>query len=392
MRNICILGSTGSIGTQTLEIVQAFPADFKVIALSCHRDLVKLEEQINLFRPEVVAITDPNAYTGVDNLRLKYSDVRFLKGKESLVELVSLNSVDTVVVSIVGNDALIPTIEAIKAKKRICIANKEVLVTSGHIIMPMVEALGVELLPVDSEHSALFQCIQGNTLESVEKVILTASGGPFRGMKASELKFKKAVEALKHPKWDMGKKISIDSATLMNKGLEVIEAKWLFGMKPEQIDVVVHPQSIIHSMVQYKDRSIMAQMGLPDMKLPIIYALNYPNRQISNLEPLDFSKLGLMTFEAPDLASFPCLELAYEAMQMKGLATTVLNAANEILVERYLNDEIGFYDIPKGIEAALSKFGHLDQMDLRAVLEADLETRASAREWQSDGTYYRMHK
>ena len=271
MKNICILGSTGSIGTQTLEIVQAFPADFKVIALSCHRDLVKLEEQINLFRPEVVAITDPNAYTGVDNLRLKYSDVRFLKGKESLVELVSLDSVDTVVVSIVGNDALIPTIEAIKAKKRICIANKEVLVTSGHIIMPMVEALCVELLPVDSEHSALFQCIQGNTLESVEKVILTASGGPFRGMKASELKFKKAVEALKHPKWDMGKKISIDSATLMNKGLEVIEAKWLFGMKPEQIDVVVHPQSIIHSMVQYKDRSIMPQMGLPYIKLPIIY-------------------------------------------------------------------------------------------------------------------------
>lgn len=392
MKNICILGSTGSIGTQTLEIVKAFPDDFEVIAISCHRDLAKLEDQIAQFRPKVVAVTDPSAFNGLENLKAKYSDVRFMKGKESLLELVSLPQVDTVVVSIVGNDALLPTIEAIQARKRVCIANKEVLVTSGHLIMPMVASLGVELLPVDSEHSALYQCLQGNSQESIEKVILTASGGPFRGQKREQLIHKTASEALKHPKWDMGKKISIDSATLMNKGLEVIEAKWLFSMKADQIDVVVHPQSIIHSMIQYKDRSIMAQMGLPDMRLPIIYALNYPKRMPSNLEPLDFAKLGTMTFEAPDLEAFPCLNLAYQAMEMQGLATTVLNAANEVLVDRYLKDEIKFYDIPKGIETALAKFSHFEQTDLEAVLYIDQETRQSMSQWKSDGTYYSMHK
>lgn len=382
MKNICILGSTGSIGQQTLALVEEFSEQFNVVAMSCHRDLVRFEEQLLKFKPKVAAVTDPAVFSKIPDLSLRFPHIKFLQGKEHLPELVSLDDVDAVVVAIVGNDALIPTIEAIKAKKRICIANKEVLVTSGHLIMPLARSLGVEILPVDSEHSALFQCLQGNSLKSIEKVILTASGGPFRGKKKEDIRFATSSQALKHPKWNMGKKISIDSATLMNKGLEVIEAKWLFDMRPDQIDVVVHPESIIHSMIQYQDRSVMAQMGLPDMRLPIIYALNYPSREVTSLEPLDLAKLGKMTFEAPDTDTFPCLPLSYEAMTMGALATTVLNAANEVLVERYLNDEIKFYDIPEGIAYALGNYPKSPDVSLEAVIATDKETRIQTLKWQ----------
>lgn len=383
MRKLTLLGSTGSIGQQTLAIVDEFPNDFEVVAISCHRDLNCFEIQLEKYRPKVAIITDEAAYKAAAVLRDTYPETRFLTGQEGLLEAVSLDEIDTVVVAIVGNDALLPTIKAIKSKKRICIANKEVLVTSGHLIMPLVKDHGVEMIPVDSEHSALFQSLQGNKLESIEKVILTASGGPFRGKKAAALMNVKAADALKHPNWSMGRKISIDSATLMNKGLEVIEAKWLFGLTPEQIDVVVHPQSIIHSLIQYRDSSVIAQMGLPDMRLPILYALNFPERQTASFERMDLTKLMTLTFEAPDKETFPCLELAYEVLRRGGVQPTVLNAANEILVERYLNNEIGFYDIPKGIEWALGRFERLANPDLDAILAHDSETRQLMRSWKS---------
>lgn len=382
MRNITLLGSTGSIGQQTLEIVDEFPEAFKIIALSCHTDLKNFELQIEKYMPQVAIITDEDAYNRAAYLKTTFPKTRFLMGQEGLLEAVSLNEVDTVVVAIVGNDALLPTIQAINEKKRICIANKEVLVTSGHLIMPLVQKNNVEMIPVDSEHSALFQSLQGNKLSSIEKVILTASGGPFRGKKPSDLINVRAVEALKHPKWDMGKKISIDSATLMNKGLEVIEAKWLFGLTADQIDVVVHPQSIIHSMVQYKDSSVIAQMGLPDMRLPILYALNYPKRELASFERMDLAKIMTLTFEAPDRETFPCLGLAYEVLKNGGIQPVVLNAANEILVDRFLKDEIGFYDIPSGIEWALGQCTHVETPNLETILENDFETRRLMRLWK----------
>lgn len=381
MQQLTILGSTGSIGTQTLDIVRSNQERFKVYALSCHSSIDLLEKQVVEFNPEVVVITDPSKYSAAKAMFSSYPKLKVYLGKEALLDIVAQPAVDAVVIAIVGNEALLPTIEAIKAKKRICIANKEVLVTSGHLIMPLAKTLGVTLYPVDSEHSALFQCLQGNSLKSIEKVILTASGGPFRGMNRAELKGKLATEALKHPKWQMGQKISIDSATLMNKGLEVIEAKWLFELDPEQIEVVVHPQSIIHSMIQYRDRSVMAQMGLPDMKLPILYALTHPERVQTNFEPMDLTKLANLTFEAPDLNTFPCLSLAYDALKRGGLVPTVLNAANEVLVERYLKGEIGFYDIPEGIHHAMTTLALGTDLSLEAVILADAEARGMASHW-----------
>lgn len=382
MQQITILGSTGSIGTQTLDIIRENRSLFKVYALSCHSSIQILERQIAEFSPEVVVITDPSQFSAAKAMLSSYPKLKVLLGKEALLEIVSAGEVDAVVISIVGNEALLPTIEAIKARKRICIANKEVLVTSGHLIMPLAKSLNVTLYPVDSEHSALFQCLQGNKLKSIEKVILTASGGPFRGMKKNDLISKVASEALKHPKWQMGQKISIDSATLMNKGLEVIEAKWLFDLEPTQIDVVVHPESIIHSMIQYKDRSVMAQMGLPDMKLPILYALTHPERISTNLEPLDLTKIATLNFEAPDFETFPCLSLAYKALELGGLTPTVLNATNEVLVERYLKGEVGFYDIPEGIEKAMLTMDLGEDLSLDAVLETDARARRYAYEWK----------
>lgn len=383
MKNIVILGSTGSIGTQTLAVVDEFSQEFNVVGISCHRDLSKFEEQIRKYRPAYGVITDEKAYQEAAKMKNLYPTTKILFGQESLIEMVTLKEVDTVVVAIVGNDALLPTIEAIKAKKRICIANKEVLVTSGHLIMPLVKANGVELIPVDSEHSALFQALQGNRLSEIEKVILTASGGPFRGRSRESLQFVTAQEALKHPKWDMGRKISIDSATLMNKGLEVIEAKWLFDLNVDQIDVVVHPESIIHSLIQYQDSSMMAQMGLPDMRLPIVYALNYPNRQATQLERLDLAKQMTLTFEKPDYETFPCLDLAYRVLKMGGIYPTVLNAANEILVQRFLEEEIDFYDIPRGIEWAIGRYSALESPTLEDVLMYDQDVRDMMSHWKN---------
>lgn len=382
MQQLTILGSTGSIGRQTLDIVRENPLQFKVYALSCHSSLSLLEAQIVEFSPRVIVVTDPKQFEAAKTLSVQYPNLKVLLGKEGLLDIVSEDHVDAVVIAIVGNEALLPTIQAIKAKKRICIANKEVLVTSGHLIMPLAKSLDVMLYPVDSEHSALFQCLQGNRLNEIEKVILTASGGPFRGMKRDTLQTKVASEALKHPKWNMGQKISIDSATLMNKGLEVIEAKWLFGLESEQIEVVIHPESIIHSMIQYQDRSVMAQMGLPDMKLPILYALTHPSRIKTDFAALNLAELQRLTFEEPDLETFPCLSLAYEALKKGGLIPTVLNAANEVLVERYLRNDIGFYDIPKGIETAMSSLSLGQDTSLEAVLFADNEARAFATNWR----------
>lgn len=383
MKNIVILGSTGSIGTQTLAVVDEFSQDFKVSGISCHRDIQKIESQIIKYKPEYAVITDEKAFQEASTFKTLYPNTKILFGQESLIEMVTQKEVDAVVVAIVGNDALVPTIEAIKAKKRICIANKEVLVTSGHLIMPLVKDNGVELIPVDSEHSALFQALQGNKFSEIEKVILTASGGPFRGRSRDSLQFVTAAEALKHPKWDMGRKISIDSATLMNKGLEVIEAKWLFDLEPRQIEVVVHPESIVHSLIQYQDSSIMAQMGLPDMRLPIVYALNYPSRQKTQLQRLDLAKQMSLSFEKPDHETFPCLDLAYEVLEKGGIYPTILNAANEVLVQRFLDDEIDFYDIPRGIEWAIGQYSSLEEPTLEDVLMYDQDAREIMSRWKN---------
>ncbi len=382
MKGLTILGSTGSIGTQTLDIIKAFPHLYKVHALSCHSDLKTLEVQVATFSPCKVVVTNPAVFKEAKAMINAYPMTQLLCGKEALNEIVTDEQCHSVVVAIVGNEALIPTIEAIKAKKRICLANKEVLVTSGALIMPLVEENQVELIPVDSEHSALFQALQGNRLSEIEKVILTASGGPFRGKERSSLLNVSAVQALKHPKWEMGKKISIDSATLMNKGLEVIEAKWLFDLHPSQIDVVVHPESIIHSLIQYRDKSTMAQMGLPDMRLPIIYALNYPERIETKLEALDLSKIKSLSFEEPDVSTFPCLGLAYEALKLGGLVPTALNAANEVLVEKYLEDQIKFYDIPEGILYAMQLVDLKSSVTLENVLDVDQAIRSAMKVWR----------
>ncbi len=379
MKNIVILGSTGSIGTQCLDIIADYPEKFNVSALSCSSNIELLRDQAERYKPEHIVVFSDAAYEKLKVEGLSYP-VQMHKGMEGLLYISLLEEADIVLTSLVGNIGLLPTVEAIKAGKDIALANKETLVTAGSVIMPLAKEMGVNILPVDSEHSALFQALQGNSLKEVRRVILTASGGPFRGMKSDALKDADAAQALKHPNWSMGRKISIDSATMMNKGLEVIEAKWLFDLEPEAIDVVVHPQSIIHSMVEYHDSSIMAQMGLPDMKLPIIYALSYPQRVETRLESLDFSKMQTLTFETPDMETFPCLRLAYEALRIGGTMPTVLNAANEVLVNQYLQGEIGFYDIPDRIEKLMHVHQVIEHPSIEDILEVDRNTRQEVLE------------
>lgn len=374
MKKVSILGSTGSIGLQTLDIIGRDPENYDVVALSCYSSGDKIIEQIHAFKPKHVAIWNADTLAYVKQ-NVGQHTCEFHLGMEGLITISTLPEVDVVVTSVVGNIGLKPTVEAIKKGKRIALANKETLVTSGQIIMPLLKKYGAEIIPVDSEHSAIFQCLQGNTLKSVKKIILTASGGPFRGLTAETVRLKKACDALKHPKWNMGKKISIDSATLMNKGLEVIEAKWLFNLNADVIDVVVHPQSIIHSMVEYKDTSIIAQMGLPDMRLPIHYALNYPERMDLEIPEMSFSDITSLTFEKPDLNTFPCLRLAYDALREGGSMPCVLNAANEELVNLYLKDEIQFYDIPNAIENHMKQHKTVQNPTLDDILEIDKETR-----------------
>jgi len=374
MKNIAILGSTGSIGTQCLDIISDFPDKFAVKALSCQSNIKLLKEQAEKFRPEHIAVFSEEAYQSLKREGLSYP-VQFHLGMEGLLYIAALEGVDVVLTSVVGNIGLLPTIEAIKAGKDVALANKETLVTAGSIIMPLAKEKNVQILPVDSEHSALFQALQGNRKTDIRRLILTASGGPFRGKKKNDLEGVTAKEALKHPNWSMGRKISIDSATLMNKGLEVIEAKWLFDVEADEIDVVVHPESIIHSMIEYKDSSIMAQMGLPDMKLPIIYALNYPNRLETKLKSLDFMKMNQLNFEVPDKETFPCLRLAYDALRAGGTMPTVLNAANEILVHQFLEGEIGFYDIPARIEKMMLEHENIQDPSIEDILNVDKVTR-----------------
>ena len=370
-RKIGILGSTGSIGTQTLEIVRSNP-DFKVIALAAGSNVDLMEKQAREFQPELCVMWTEEA---AKELRLRLSDtsVTVLAGMDGLLTLAVMPEIQILVTAIVGMIGLRPTIAAIEAGKIIALANKETLVTAGHIIMPLAAKMEVPILPVDSEHSAIFQSMCGQSRKKVSKILLTASGGPFRGKKRQELLDITVEDALKHPNWSMGRKITIDSATLVNKGLEVIEAKWLFGVEPENIQVVVHPQSVIHSMVEYVDGAVIAQLGVPDMKLPIQYALTYPYRRPMEGKKLDFYELSSMTFEKPDTDTFKGLPMAYDAIAAGGSMPTVFNAANEKAVSLFLNREIKFLEIYDLIQGAMENHKVKENPTVEEILEAEAE-------------------
>ncbi len=369
MKNIAIIGSTGSIGTQTLEVVRAND-DLKVIALAAGNNVELLEKQVREFKPVYACMSSEEK---AKELREKLSDmpVKVLCGMEGLLEIAVIPEVEILVTAIMGMIGIRPTIAAIEAGKDIALANKETLVTAGHIIMPLAKEKNVQILPVDSEHSAIFQSLQGGKKEQVSKLLLTASGGPFRGRKREDLVNIQVEDALKHPNWAMGRKITIDSSTLVNKGLEVIEAKWLFGMDLEQIEVVVHPQSVIHSMVEYKDGAVIAQLGTPDMKLPIQYALYYPDRKFLAGERLDFAKMGTMTFEKPDMETFRGLALALESSKAGGSMPTVYNAANELAVAKFLDKKIKYLDIIEIIETCMKAHKIIENPSVDEILEVE---------------------
>ena len=376
-RNVALLGSTGSIGTQTLEIARAMPDKINIVSLTAHSNIERLISQAKEFRPACVAISRADLWTELSSA-LAGTGIEVLGSENGLIEATTYSSVDTVVSAVVGSAGVGATVAAAKAGHRIALANKESLVVAGEIIMTLAKEHGAEILPVDSEHSAIFQCLIGEKPDTVDHLILTASGGPFRGRSADSFDAITRAEALAHPTWEMGHKITIDSATLMNKGLEVIEARWLFGYSVDQIRVVIHPQSIIHSMVCFKDGSIKAQMGMPDMKLPIQYALSYPDRWAHAHTSVDWPMIGSLTFEQPDLEAFPCLSLAYNAIRQGGAFPAVLNAANEVAVGLFLQEAISFTAIPELIEQVLSDsvsscsgqsdttIEHLTEMDLWA--------------------------
>ncbi|TKC08367.1 1-deoxy-D-xylulose-5-phosphate reductoisomerase [Pedobacter polaris] len=377
MKNISILGSTGSIGTQALEVVRLNPELYKINALTAQNNALLLIEQALEFKPEMVVITCEDHYQTV---KQALPNVKVLCGEDALIAAVQLPQTQLVLTAIMGSVGLKPTIAAIEAKKDIGLANKETLVVAGELVMQLAKDNGVKIIPVDSEHSAIFQCLVGEENNPIEKIFLTASGGPFRGKDLSFLSTVTKIEALKHPNWVMGAKITIDSASLMNKGLEAIEAKWLFGIEAEQIEVVVHPQSIIHSMVQFTDGSIKAQMGLPDMKLPIHYALAYPQRVTSNFERFSFLKHPEFTFLQADTKSFRNLELAFTAMKKGGNMPCIINAANEIVVEAFLKDKIGFLQMSDVIEECMQEINFIGQPTLNNYLETDKQTRIFASE------------
>lgn len=371
MKHVAIIGSTGSIGTQTLEIAR-WNQDIKICALSAGRNIDLLEKQAREFRPEIVGLWDEKLADELKD-RLKDMDIRVVSGMDGLIEIAEYKTSDILVTAIVGMIGIRPTVAAIKAGKDIALANKETLVTAGHIIMPLAKEKGVSILPVDSEHSAIFQSLQGNTHDSVEKILLTASGGPFRGKSREFLKYVKLEDALKHPNWSMGRKITIDSATMVNKGLEVIEAKWLFDVAPENIQVVIQPQSIIHSMVEYKDGAVIAQLGTPDMKLPIQYALFYPERRYMLGDRLDFTKLSSIVIETPDMDTFLGLRYAYEAIGIGGSMPTVFNAANEYAVKQFLDRKIDFLDIYDIIRASMDHHKLIENPDIDEILATEQE-------------------
>jgi 1-deoxy-D-xylulose-5-phosphate reductoisomerase len=379
-KHIAILGSTGSIGTQALEVVEANPHLFKVEVLTAHHNATLLAEQALKFDVNAVVITDENQYAWLKD-KLAGTDIKVFAGEQALSEVVTFSNINIVLTALVGYAGLKPTIAAIKAKKHIALANKETLVVAGDLITALSEQYDVRILPVDSEHSAIFQCLAGEWHNKIEKIYLTASGGPFRGMDRSALMNKTKAEALKHPNWTMGAKITIDSASLMNKGLEVIEAKWLFNLNPEQIDVIVHPQSIIHSIVQFDDGSMKAQMGLPDMKLPIQYALTYPQRTITDFPRFDFLNYPTLSFEKADTATFQNLALAFDAMKKGGNMPCILNAANEVVVAAFLNDQIGFLEMSDAIADCMQKITFIERPNYEDYVATDTESRIFTRNW-----------
>lgn len=373
-RKIAVLGSTGSIGTQTLEVVSFYSDLFEISVLTANRNVELLIEQAKKFQPNVVVIGDESKYEILSE-SLADEDIKIYCGEAALEQVVEMDEIDIVLTALVGFSGLKPTIAAIKAGKNIALANKETLVVAGEIITKLAKEKGVNIYPVDSEHSAIFQCLVGEFQNPIEKIYLTASGGPFRGKKLADLNGIKKEQALKHPNWEMGAKITIDSATMMNKGLEVIEAKWLFGLSNEQIDVIVHPQSIIHSIVQFKDGSMKAQMGLPDMKLPIQYALTYPKRLQTEFERFDFLNYPNLSFEKPDLVTFKNLDLAYKAMERGGNLPCILNASNEIAVAAFLEDKIEFLAIADINEKVMEMAKFIASPDLDALFLTDQEAR-----------------
>jgi 1-deoxy-D-xylulose-5-phosphate reductoisomerase len=379
-RNLAILGSTGSIGTQALEVVAANPDIFEIEVLTAQNNADLLIEQAAKFRPNVVVISNEALYDKVFSA-LDPLDIKVYAGEKSLSSVVQIESINMVLTALVGYAGLIPTIAAIKAGKHIALANKETLVVAGELVTDLAAKNRVDILPVDSEHSAIFQCLVGEFHNPIEKIILTASGGPFLGRDRDFLKNVTKLQALKHPNWTMGAKITIDSASLMNKGLEVIEAKWLFGLTPDQIEVVVHPQSIIHSMVQFEDGSMKAQMGLPDMRVPIQFALSYPARLKSDFPRLDFSKYPSLTFQKPDLETFRNLGFAFEALSQGGNMACIVNAANEIAVASFLRDEIGFLEMSDLIEDCMQRVSFVKTPGLEDYIKTDEETRRIALEF-----------
>ena len=372
MKNIAILGSTGSIGTQTLDVARK-NEDLRVVAVSAGKSVEKLEEQIREFHPLLAAFWDEKAARDLKT-RIADTDTKVVSGMEGLLELASMPESEILVTAIVGMIGIRPTMEGIRAGKDIALANKETLVTAGHLIMPMAKEYGVSILPVDSEHSAIFQAIHGEENKEIHKLLITASGGPFRGRTTEELRNVTVADTLKHPNWVMGRKITVDSATLVNKGLEVMEAKWLFDMDLDHIQVVVQPQSIIHSMVEFKDGAIMAQLGTPDMRLPIQYALYYPHRRYLDGDRLDFTKLREITFEVPDMDTFRGLPMAIQASREGGSMPTVFNAANELAVKKFLEEKIGFLDIYEIIAQSMERHKKIAHPDLDEILSVEQDT------------------
>ena len=372
-QKIAILGSTGSIGTQTLDIVSQNPDDLQVVAMSCGSNIDLFEKQIRKYRPSLVSVGNEKLVNDLKT-RLSDIDIDIRYGMDGLIAVATAEDADTVVTAVVGMIGVQPTIAAINAKKTIALANKETLVTAGHIIMPLAKEKGVSILPVDSEHSAIFQSLNGERHNQISKILLTASGGPFRGKTLDDLENVTLEDALKHPNWSMGAKITIDSATMINKGLEVMEAKWLFGVNLNQVEVVVHPQSILHSAVEFMDGAVIGQMGTPDMRLPILYALFYPNLKTLYAEPLDLFTVGTLTFEKPDMETFYGLSLAYDAMDAGGNVPTVFNAANEKAVAKFLNNKIKFLEIPEIVSEAMINVDFIPNPTIEQVLETEQMT------------------
>jgi len=378
MKRVAILGSTGSIGTQTLDVISALPQEFDIVGLATGYDLDLFATQIKHFKPEIVSVADAELAKKLTQM-LGDSDVIIGSGIDGLTAVATYAKADIVVTAVSGAIGLLPTVQAIKHGKTIALANKETLVAAGELIMDLARQYEVKILPLDSEHNAIFQCLHGEAHESIAKIILTASGGPFRTWTVEQLQQVTPAEALKHPKWKMGPKITIDSATLMNKGLEVIEAKWLFNLDYSQIEVVIHPQSVIHSMVEFCDGSILAQLGVPDMRVPIHYALTYPKRLRNELPRLKLLELSNLTFEAPDLEKFPCLELAFSIGRTGGTLPAVMNAANEIAVHEFINNNIRFTDIPIVIEKVINAHQNILKPSLDEILAADRWAREKAK-------------